>query len=613
MSSSSAPLAPKRSSASAGPGSSTANNISSKNNSASSLRERLAAVLPRGYKFGVHHISTPPTRAQPLCPAPPGHRPDKTYKESHFLAVSILTDPANAAVPVKRASPGAGQAKEAEARKRVLVFAIEVFIFTTAYQTTLFVSKADSTGYLHLLGLPTGSPSPIRQVCAIFLAHLLDHRQRRHAQSVVNLFARAQAQYLFPGSVRNKGKHVLDDWGLVRWWCKILNPLMEGLSKRSWGSTKGYLLVPGLEETEMRAFIPRTPASTQNWAIGHPLERISHYTRELDWVPPRCLIPSYPDDPKARFRDELDEEVSKRKQGTGVWKSVRSLGQFWEMMAFRQECSSGRLTGFIWLVFDPPVNKSESLGNSFPSATVAAPSLATPNASFDSSLTPPAPATPPRRRVNIATHTPQPSPLKTAPVSPAVSMSPASKVSKKKARKKLSGRIVPRAPKIKTQARNYLQDRPTTTAYYYWPRAGRGDRLASEAEYKRIVELLLHLDFSTLDKAAGSSQRWLREVGLGDAAEGEVVGKAVVAPESLRVNETAPTTAAGSSATNLTGLIRRKNAPQSTAPDPGRSSDAAVDIQGGLAADSSAAKQVNVLGSGLVRKKKKDSSDDARR
>ncbi|KAK4153666.1 histone acetylation protein-domain-containing protein [Chaetomidium leptoderma] len=573
--SSSTPPAPKRRANSTGPDS-------------SSLRDRLASVLPHGHKFGVHHVSTPPTRTQPLCVAPPDQRPDKTYRESHFLAISIR--PRDKTVtPLKRASPGADQGKAPETRKPALVFAVEVLVFTTAYQTTLFVSKADSTGYLHLLNLPKGTPSPIRQVCATFLAYLLDHRRRNHVQSVVNLFARAQAQYLFPGSVRNKGKHVLDDWGLVRWWCKTLNPLMEGLSAEPWANTKGYLLVPGLEEMETRAFIPRTTASLGNWVVGHPLEHISHYTRDFDWVPPRCLIPGYPDDPKSRFRDELDEEVSKQKQGVTAWKSVNSLDQFWEAMAFRQECSSGRLTGFIWLVFDPS-QPSPNPSSGVPPAA----NLTTPNASFDSSLPPAMPATPPRRRVDITSYTPRSTPRKT-PASPTAHSSPPPKVAGKKAKKKLSGRIVPRAPKIKTQARSYLADRPTATAYYYWPPEARADKIVDEAEYKRIVELLLHLDFSTLDKAVGSSRRWLNEIGTGEGAEGDVVGKAVI-PDPLRANGAAPNTASGN-VTNLTGLIRRKGVSQ-----PGSTPE----VLGGPTAVPPATTQVNVLGTNLVRKKKKD-------
>ncbi|KAL2148419.1 hypothetical protein VTH82DRAFT_2339 [Thermothelomyces myriococcoides] len=570
---------------------------------AGTLHERLAAVLPQGHRFGIHHISTPPTRSEPLCAAPPGQRPDKTYRESHFLAVSIRPQD-SAIASSKRASPDANRGNERqETRKQVLVFALEVYVFSTAYQTTLFVSKADSTGYLHLLDLPKGAPSPIRQVCATFLAYLLDHRRRSHVLSVVNLFARAQAQYLFPGSVRNKGKHVLDDRGLVRWWCRVLNPLMEGLSKEPWTNTRGYLLVPGLEQLETRAFIPRTTASSSNWIIGHPLEQISHYTRELDRVPPRCLIPSYPDDPKSRFRDELDEEVSKQKKEIGEWRSVKTLDQFWEMMAFRQECSSGRLTGFIWLVFNP-IQPSQQPPTSHSAASVTARPITADNYSHEPASSQTGSTTPPRQEVESSFNTPHLC-LRTAPAPPPppAAGSRSSKV-KRKARKRLSGPVVPRTPKIKTQVRSSLASHPTRTPYYYWPPEARGDRLVREAEYNRIMELLLHLDFSTLDKAVGSTRRWLNEVGIGDNAEGDIVGKANIAtpPEARNAPETVSGTV-----TNLTGLVRRKNVSTSEA-DTGRSSTPVTDESTGPTIEPTL--KVNVLGSNMVRKRKKDTGDN---
>ncbi|KAK0614485.1 histone H3-K56 acetyltransferase, partial [Immersiella caudata] len=419
-----------------------------------SLLGKLASVLPQGYKFGVHHISTAPTKTEPLCSAPPGERDDKTYGESHFLTISI--DPREGGS--KRASPGADDAKEAGPRRQVLVFAIEVLIFTTAWQTTFFVSKADSTGYLQLLDLPQGTPSPIREVASTFLKYLLEHRRRKNIQSVVNLFARSQAQYLFPGSVENKGKHVLDDWGLVRWWCRVLNPLLEGSKSKPWGSSRGYLMVPGLEVGEMRALTPKTQGSAANWIIGQPLDKISHYVAEYDWVPLRCLIPRYPDDPKSRFRDELDEEASKWKQDMGYWKSVKTLDQFWEMMAYRQECSSGRLTGFVWLVFDSEAQKEDPLKQSL-----------------------------------------TPSKLTDTPAA-------------QKKKKVLSGRIQSRPPKVKTEHRRQTtKPRPTITPYFYWPEEGRGDRIVEESDFKRIVEHLLQLDFSTLEKATASTRRWISE------------------------------------------------------------------------------------------------------
>jgi regulator of Ty1 transposition protein 109 len=527
------------------------------------LVEKLASILPKGYKFGIHHISTPPTKTEALYSAPPDERDDKTYREDHFLAISI--DYSTSTQP-----------------RQVLVFALEVFLFTTAYSTTLFVSKADSTGYLHLLHLPRGTPSPIREISAAFVSFLVEHRQRKNVQTVVSLFARAQSQYLFPGSVDNLGKHVLDDRGLVKWWCRVLNPLLEPPEERAerkrlakWDSVTGYLIIPGLDHYETRAFLPRTPRASETWAVGHPLERISHYTKEYDWVPPRCLIPKYPDDPKSRFRDELDEEAAKRKQDTGMWKSVRTLDQFWDMMAFRQECSSGRLTGFVWIVFNPKGSQEPSQA-----AGARVPALLTPSSSFNAGT----PSTPPRRRVDT-TGTSQSSPLKKSMVSSQDS-SPSRanqdrEKEKRKRKKKLKGLIIPRQPKIKTEQRNYIPNRPDTTAFYHWPPEGRGEKIVDDSSYKRIVELLLHLDFATLEKACGSTARWIREVGIGMQWGREVVGTRETPVPVTGQTQTSTVTNLGA------GLIKRK-----------RPQNGSVDL-GGQGA-------VNVLGSGLVRKKARE-------
>ncbi|KID94952.1 histone H3-K56 acetyltransferase, RTT109, partial [Metarhizium majus ARSEF 297] len=127
-----------------------------------SLINRLRAVLPKDIPFVVHHVSTPPWKTDAIYSAPPNRRPDRTYCENHFLTVSI--DIPQSDEPSQNST---------EPNKQVIVFGIEIFIYTTAHSTTLFVSKADSTGYLPLLNLPKGTPSPIRGVCATFIEHLV--------------------------------------------------------------------------------------------------------------------------------------------------------------------------------------------------------------------------------------------------------------------------------------------------------------------------------------------------------------------------------------------------------------------------------------------------------
>lgn len=533
----------------------------------SGISQFFAAALPAGCDFTIYHLSTPPTRTSALCSAPPGARPDRTYCESHFLSASIQ-------VPAKDGSLD---------KTEVLIFAIEVLIYSTAFNSTFFVSKADSTGYLHLLSLPKGSASPLREISSAFLRYLVEKRRRPSIQSVVSLFARAQDQYLFPGSVEYSGKHVLDDRGLVRWWCRVLNPLIEDTKtsaqpKSPWAGVKGYLTVPGLDVYETMAFIPRTAKSL--WSMGHPLKQIS---RHLDDVPPRCFIPHFPDDPKARFLDELDDELSSRRAASGEWKSVKSLDQFWDMMAFRQECSAGRLVGFIWIVFTPesqqhPLSTNSFVGDSQSTATTQSGSV---NSSFgpDSQLTAPS-------SQRASTSSPAKIPKSKAFIDSQLSTE-TSKVRNLK-RKKLTGPIIPRQPRVKTENRNYALDIPENTAYYTWPAEGRGQVIVDESDYKRITELLLRLDFANFDLASSSSARWISEVRSGawgsmSAAWGQTVtGKKVA--ETLQATDTS-----GATTLNM-GLIKKKRKPDAETPSN---------------TEPKVPEKVNVLAAGMVRKKAK--------
>lgn len=532
------------------------------------LLDKLASVLPRGYKFTVHHLSTPPTRSDALCSPPPGALSDRTYRESHFLAVSIDTianhqpslTQASSSLPSSPSTPGGSH----DGSRQVLVLALEVYVFTTAWSTTIFVSKADSTGYLHLLGLPKGTPSPIREVSSAFVSFLVEERRRNNVQTVVSLFARAQNQYLFPGSVENQGKHILDDRGLVKWWCRVLNSVMEGQGthedtvfrpskKGDWEDKKGYLVVPGLDNYESRAFLPREPSASFNWSLSHPLERISHFAREYDWVPPRCLVPKFPDDPKSRYRDELDLEGSKSAQyeEKGLWRSVTNMDQFWEMMAFRQECSGGHMTGFIWVVLEP---HGWGQANEIMSPVE---SLITPSTSFDGASTL-QPITPPRRRDGRTASTPKSSPLKPMNTPGATQQTPGKQTLHQSGsparpeKKVLTGPIYSRTPRVKKHARNYVPDIPVLTTYYYWPPEGRGTRIVAEADYKRSVDLLTRLDFETLELAVRSSKRWVTEVGGGQKWAVEVIGR-----RQLPNVSNAPAITVN----NMVGLMRKKQKP----------------------------------------------------
>lgn len=543
------------------------------------LFERLAAALPKDSRFEIHHLSSPPTPCPAIYSAPPGEKQEKTFCESHFFSVSIDSS-----------------------GRRLQVFALEVLLYTTENLTTLFVSKADSTGYLHLLHLPKGTPSPLKTISTTFLAYLVEKRQRSDRRLVLSLFARAQDQYLFPGSIENSGKHVLDDRGLVRWWCRVADPILRlypseddksafvvrsasgseinlGMGGVSEISARGYLRVPGCDLLETKGFfspdrLMKYVHLDPRWKVGDPLRELG---RSPHW-PERCLIPRFPDDPKARYVDELDDELpelASRSQESpskgkhpGQWKSVRSLEQFWEMMAFRQECSSGRLVGFLWGVFTPiekPIDDNlDGLESSQSALRQQKTTFALP--------------TPESSQARNPTLAGSESPLRPIPT-PELPL-PSSSYS-----------LVP-VSKEKREPRT-AKALPEKTKYYYWPTSSRGEVVLREKDYQRVNKLMLHLDYANKDIAADSTTRWVNDVSvMANKHWGHiVVGK--------RESEMVSQIATEPNATVLNaGIVRKK-----------RRGNEDIDDQAPLHGAVSDQKGVNVLSVGLVRKKPKITSN----
>jgi len=532
------------------------------------LKQLLAEVLPTGATFGLYHVSTPPTSTSAIYSAPPGERPDRTYCESHFLAVSVYPK---------------GNAASSEASDEVLVFAIEILIYSTAYSTTLFVSKADSSGYLYLLNLPKGSPSPLKEISSTFLTYLVERRRRPGIPTIVSLFARAQDQYLFARSIHNKRKHVLDDRGLVRWWCRILDPLLNDRERKNWKHIHGYLTVPGLDTYEAKSFLPPMSA-TKNWSVGHPLKEISRFAD----APPRCLVPHFPDDPKSRFLDELDDELSgSQGKDNGQWKSVKSLDTFWEMMAFRQECSAGRLVGFIWVVFTPKSSEeTRDVPNSLPfDSQLSFTSTLTEDDSLAELPRSSRPGVSPGTSVAPSTGSGSPVKIRRRPIS---AQSPR-RVAKKLA---LSGPVIPRQPRVKTHNRKQKATKPEITPYYIWPADSRGQVVLEEKDYRRFHELLLCLDFANVKLAQEATKRWTSEVLAGSPVEAQHWGTSVVGTKEPVVK-----TAAGTDGvTTLSlGLVRKKR----------KGVGEAVAAEASAVEAKAATLQVNILGAGMVRKKAK--------
>jgi regulator of Ty1 transposition protein 109 len=584
----------------------------------SSLSEELAAALPEGCIFTLHHISTPPTKCEPIYSPPPEAKPERTYRESHFLNVSITPD------------------RAADAAEVVAIMAIECLIYTTKHLTTIFVSKADSTGYLPLLHhLPALAPSPLRTIASTFVAFLVKHRVRAGIKLVVDLFARASNQYLYPGSVENPAKHVSDDRQLVRWWTRVLHPIVTsyaaGPAKAPTASSttaRAYLLVPG--EDSLQAFLPPAvrldAAQRARWTHGHPLVELA---RRPD-VPPRCLVPRFPDDPKRRFLVELDDELPEQaapagggtggmnatdgdagsgggggggggggaasgggegsggggagdgavggetthappaENSGGKWRSVHSLAQFWELMAFRAECSAGRCVGFMWIVVEMPEEGELFVDEDADYADEADEAGAKQLARIAEADAAHWKAT--------ASNGQRPS----------------------KRRKKPTGPIVTRLPRIKSTTQILKSKFPEKTQYFVWPVGTRGSLVLEDKDYGKAVEILLDLDFADRLIATQSTKTWIDQVKVLGGLHGDwgdrIVGmKPVEPPPALFTNVALSST----TIVNVLG-VKRKNAASETA----RSVND-EDAKRQKVEPNEQAISVNVLGAGLVRKKPK--------
>ncbi|KAH7071487.1 histone acetylation protein-domain-containing protein [Paraphoma chrysanthemicola] len=564
-----------------------------------SLRELLAEQLPKDVPFTFYHYSTPPIKSSALFSAPPNSKSERTYCESHFLAASIKDFTAS------------------RLPEELLILAIEVLIYTTRNLTTIFVSKADSTGYLSELRLPRAqSGSPLKVICGTFVSWLARERHREGKKLVISLFARAQDQYLFPASIDNKNKHVLDDRGLVKWWCKVLDPIIwqykaederkpfaarlasetarNGSPVSSEATAKGYLVIPGFETYDTLRYIPPPPKANtpRRWAATHPLREIAPHPN----APPRCLVPHFPDDPKARFLDELDEELPDRgtdamvadggtpSRSSGIWKSVKTLAQFWEFMAFRQECSSGRIVGFIWVVITPPEPAIPEEDEEEPSQ----PSVSQSVSRIESQES----ASSPRRRTNT-----------------------------KRRRNKLEyGPIPLKVPRIKqtsselptasyTSNSSASRNIPERSPYYIWPADSRGSICFSTKDYDRAHEVLIQQNFASRASTAIATKRWREEIAVlgGNSGWGwKVTGKREYTDKSAgpTANTITPVTVMG---------VRKKRKPDAATPAPPAESVQTLDsglVRKKAKIEPTSVEQpvvngVNTLSTGLVRKKPK--------
>ncbi|GAB7360646.1 hypothetical protein MBLNU230_g0526t1 [Neophaeotheca triangularis] len=543
-----------------------------KDGSSRSLKEDLESALPSSYRCKAHYVHTLPKACDPLFSPPPDQELEKTRLATHFLTISTragVDDSSNA------------KTKTTDDAEGILGLAMEVMVYTTRRMTTIFVSKADSTGFI-----TKAKPSPVKCVATAFLRWLTEQERQEHPSRkvVVSLFARAQSQYLFPGSAEHSKKHVLDDRQLIKWWARVLDPLFPAVSGKETSSTddahyQGYLTVPGYQgQREITQFSPlsdRSATGDVRWKAGNPLPELAEARGVSPDAPPRCLLPRFPDDPKARYMQDLDDEAgivddlqhfsspSKRKRG-GQWSGLRDLERFWEAMEFRQECSSGRVVGFLWLVIS-----SKGI-----------------------------PTSEPNSQVTTGSQIPGSSQVSTTEAeglesSQGMRKTPASRTRspRKPSRKKLTGPIMARQPRLKMSSSSNLSAmvEPDSQAG-----SGQGEGLMLTKEgYDKAMQTMLHLDFANAEIAAVSSRKWVANVASLCGVRGDwgidVEGKA-----ALQEADIGATKSGEPVVNNLSGMVKRKRKIAEPVKSDGKQEIAVAPESG-----------VNVLAGSMIRKKEK--------
>ncbi|OCH90895.1 hypothetical protein OBBRIDRAFT_729811 [Obba rivulosa] len=355
---------------------------------AKKLRDHLLtslASLPGTREFHIHVLVSSPRKHTGLFPY--AHPRPRAYLQDILILLSEQTTPE---------SP------------RVLVSAIEASLYSIPATScgVLYVSKVDSSGH-------SSAPSPTATLVRGFLSYYGDPTTRpitvKHLW--IQLFARAQGQYLFPNSSEFSGKRPLADVKLCAWWKRTLSQVAQELRVGTKGTStlRLYYILPGYNELEavhvlggLHTLPAPGHADEVGWIYGH------HYSQND--IPLPCptdkregvsvnlghYIPWFDDDPKSRFIDEIahtanvdgvrspkqkrprpihgktedrarkevprdEDEEGKDNQPAGELGKV-TADEFWERMSFRQECIAGAVTGFFALGVSSPTHAADASG-----------------------------------------------------------------------------------------------------------------------------------------------------------------------------------------------------------------------------------------------------------
>ncbi|KAG9099410.1 hypothetical protein FS749_001330 [Ceratobasidium sp. UAMH 11750] len=302
--------------------------------SVTSLRDFVASELeklPGTRTLTLHTLISSPQRELELFPYSKNERNQKISSQNILLLVA------------ETITPDSSDSTDPTNTSRIFVAALEatLYLFPGTSSSILYIGKIDTTGFSKTI------PSPARTLARA----TIDYYARPHTRPPecgqrvwVHLFARAQSQYLFPDSSVWKGKRVLGDAGLVRWWWSLLGDVARDVAtinegQSSFDGTRLWYILPGF--TELEAYhtlssgssFKMAQSSELPWVYGHPyndplvifpllgkpLEPVlvstgsnsaaDHPSKTLSIA---SLIPIFPDDPKARFMGEIASTTSER-------------------------------------------------------------------------------------------------------------------------------------------------------------------------------------------------------------------------------------------------------------------------------------------------------------
>jgi regulator of Ty1 transposition protein 109 len=427
------------------------------NNSLISHLESSFSKIPNPHTVHFTVLSSAPRRTTSLYPYAVNH--PRCFQVDYLVTLATEVDRPDATPTpkdgvqsrdldgVKDSEQVEGKVKDTgkgKGKGRVLTTALSAHLYILPHHRTsiLYISKLDSSGH-------PNTPTPLSRIfITTTLSYFLDPRTRPTPYVRIQLFARSQGQYLFPNSSEGP-KKVLGGLGLCGWWKGVYEDIAssalqnsalqnaeggEGekggevklgmvLPGYSWDEAKGMLgqrrpLAKGLEWTANAPFdtplpLPTTSSSSSSSSLGStsllgPTSSCSDIgTSTTTSARPSLasLIPSLPDDPKARFLDDLVSEGAEdprrhlllkakpdQTTGSGSSSSIQtdsspgkkiqknrakadneaerrftqatlervSVPEYWERMGFRQECISGDVTGFFTLESSPPVTSTSA-------------------------------------------------------------------------------------------------------------------------------------------------------------------------------------------------------------------------------------------------------------